>query len=154
MCRHIKPGGWIEFQEIHYYPHCDDETMTPSYPFLKYYDPVLEGLTALGINIHAAREDAANLQNYGFTNVRHEVMKIPLGTWPKNKTLKTVGLYMRTSALMGLDAISFGPLCRGLGWSKQEVDVYLVDVRKSIKDPSVHVYFPFHVTYGQKPLAP
>jgi hypothetical protein len=149
--RHIKPGGWIEFQEMHYWPQCDDDTMTPSYPFLNYHEVVTEGLDALGIHFNAAREEAADLEKYGFTNVRHKILKVPLGTWPKNKTLKLIGLYLRTSVLLGLDGMSFGPLCRGLGWSKEQVDVYLVDIRKSIMDSSVHVHFPYHITCGQKP---
>jgi hypothetical protein len=98
-----------------------------------------------------ALEHTLNLDPYGFTNIHHEVFKIPIGTWPKNKTLKTVGLYMRTAVLDRLDAMSFGPLCRGLGWSKEEVQVYLVDVRKCLMDNTVHSYFPFHVSYRQKP---
>jgi hypothetical protein len=55
------------------------------------------------------------------------------------------------AVLDGLDAMSFGPLCRGLGWSKEEVQVYLVDVRKCLMDNSVHSWFPFHMSYGRKP---
>jgi hypothetical protein len=150
VLRHIKPGGWLEFQEMHYFPHCDDGTMPDSWPFLKFYEPLTEGLGALNVNLTTALEHTLNLEPYGFTNIHHKVFKIPIGTWPKNKTLKTVGLYMRTAVLDGLDAMSFGPLCRGLGWSKEEVQVYLVDVRKCLVDNSVHSYFPFHVSYGQK----
>ncbi|KAE9366052.1 S-adenosyl-L-methionine-dependent methyltransferase [Stipitochalara longipes BDJ] len=139
--KHIKPGGWIKFKEMHYRPHCDDDTMTSSYPFLNYHEVVTEGLDALGIHFNATREEAANLEKYGFTNVQHEVLKVPLGPWAKHKTLKLIGLYLRTSVLLGLDGMSFGPLY-----------VYLVDIRKSIMDSSIHVYFPYHITYGQSPL--
>jgi hypothetical protein len=43
------------------------------------------------------------------------------------------------SVLLGLDGMSFRPLCRGLGWSKEQVKVYLVDIRKSIMDSSVQI---------------
>jgi hypothetical protein len=58
---------------------------------------------------------------------------------------------LRALVLDGLDAMSFGLLCRGLGWSKEEAQVYLVDVRKYLMDNSVYSYFPFYVGYGQKP---
>jgi hypothetical protein len=35
--------------------------------------------------------------------------------------------------------MSFRPLCRGLGWSKEQAKVYLVDIRKSIMDSSVQI---------------
>jgi hypothetical protein len=98
-----------------------------------------------------ALKHTLNLDPYGFMNIHHEVFKILIGTWPKNKTLKTVGLYMRTAVLDRLDTMSFGPLCKGLGWSKEEVQVYLINVRKCLMDNTVHSYFPFHVSYGQKP---
>jgi hypothetical protein len=31
---------------------------------------------------------------------------------------------------------------RGLGWTKEELEVFLVEVRKSMKDKSIHGYYP------------
>ena len=125
--------------------------MPPSWPFLKWYGLELEGCLALGFDLDFAREQISNLQDYGFANVQHKATKIPIETWPKHKTTKAIGHNMRLSYLEGLEAMSIGPLCRGLGWNKEAMDVYLVDVRKSIMTPSVHAYHPFHIYYGQKP---
>ncbi|KAG5787625.1 hypothetical protein H9Q69_013315, partial [Fusarium xylarioides] len=38
-----------------------------------------------------------------------------------------------------------------LGWSKPQLDVFLTDVRKDLKNPSIHAYWPIYVIYGQKP---
>ncbi|KAH9203333.1 hypothetical protein DL95DRAFT_504610 [Leptodontidium sp. 2 PMI_412] len=84
-------------------------------------------LEALNVNLTTALEHTLNLKPYGFTNIHHQ-----------NKTLKTVGLYIRTAVLDGLDAMSFGPL------------LYLVDVKKCLINNSIHSYFPFHVSYKQK----
>ena len=154
--RHIKPGGWIEIQEMHHLPHCDDGTMPTEegseYPLLTYFRTVTRGLFALGVKLDASLATAQNLGEYGFTNVHHEIFKIPIGTWPKNKTLKTVGLYAKVGILDGLQAMSMASLTRGLGWKREEVELMLVDVRKCLMDGSVHAYLPFHVIYGQKPL--
>ncbi|KAH6673106.1 S-adenosyl-L-methionine-dependent methyltransferase, partial [Halenospora varia] len=150
--KHTKPGGWVEFQEMHHLPHCDDDTMPADYPLTKFFRVVAEGLRNMGVSLDASRHEAANLEAYGFVNVRHEVLKIPIGTWPKHKTLKMVGLYGRTGIFNGLQAMALGPLCRGMGWSKTQVEVMLVDVRRALEDSSVHCYLPFHVMYGMKPL--
>jgi len=142
----------VEFQEMHPLPHCDDGTMPPDFPLRNYFSAVIEGLRNLGVPLDASRQEASNLSAYGFINVRHEIMKIPIGTWPMNKTLKTVGLYARTGITDGLQGMAFGPLCRGMGWSKAQVEVMLIDVRKALADSSVHCYLPFHVMYGQKPF--
>ena len=51
----------------------------------------------------------------------------------------------------GLEAIALGPLIKGLGWRKEEVDVFLAGVRKAYLEKSTHSYMPFYVIYGQKP---
>ena len=53
----------------------------------------------------------------------------------------------------GLEAIALAPMIRGLGWQKQEVDVFLAGVRKAYVDRSTHSYMPFYIIYGQKPGA-
>lgn len=40
----------------------------------------------------------------------------------------------------------------GLGWKEAQVEMFLVDVRRSLNDASVHAYFPFTVVYGRKPM--
>ncbi|PVH70002.1 S-adenosyl-L-methionine-dependent methyltransferase [Cadophora sp. DSE1049] len=34
--RHLKPGGWMEMQEIHYYPYCHDGSILPNHPVAQY----------------------------------------------------------------------------------------------------------------------
>jgi hypothetical protein len=66
--------------------------------------------------------------------------------------MKMVGMYMRSVIYDGLQGISMGPFTRGLKWTPDEVELLLVDVRKSLFDISTHSYLPFHIYYGQKPL--
>ena len=42
----------------------------------------------------------------------------------------------------GLESLSLGLFTRCLGWSKEEVEVFLVDVRKEMKDTKIHAYYP------------
>lgn len=55
--------------------------------------------------------------------------------------------YLRCVAGSQLEAVH-----EGHGLSVEEVEVFLIDVRKSLMDKSVHSYLMFHVCYGQKPL--
>jgi hypothetical protein len=61
-----------------------------------------------------------------------------------------VGRYGKTMLYDVLDGLA-APT-RGFGWSVEEVLVFLVGVRKSLHDNSVHLYLPFYAAYGQKPL--
>ncbi|UKZ95368.1 uncharacterized protein TrAFT101_010213 [Trichoderma asperellum] len=154
---HLKIGGWIELQEIHHTPKSalpdGNGEMPPDHPVTRYWKHVSEGLAALGIDLDTASNGRISdmMQAAGFTNVTERVLHVPIGTWPKNKVLKTVGLYWRTILLDGIQAIALGPLTRGLGWNRDQVEVLLMEVRQAYFDDSKLMYMPFHVIYGQRP---
>lgn len=150
----MKPGGWIELQEIHHSPHTAkiDGTIPADHPVAQYWSLITEGLGNLGVNFHAAADGnlAKMMREKGFVNVTERVFHVPLGTWPKNKVLKTVGLYWRTILSDGLQAIALGPLTRGLGWERDQVEVFLMSVRKAYVHDTALMYMPLHIIYGQK----
>ncbi|KAG5921216.1 hypothetical protein E4U42_005939 [Claviceps africana] len=153
---HLKRGGWMEMQEIHHRPHSAtmDGLVSTDHPVGKFWNLVTDGLAALGVDLDISSGGilASKMQQAGFGNVTERVFHVPIGTWPKNKVLKTVGLYWRTILLDGLQAIAMGPLTRGLRWNREQVEMLLLEVRQAYHDNSTLMYMPLHVTYAQKPL--
>ncbi|KAK5991010.1 Methyltransferase pytC [Cladobotryum mycophilum] len=153
---HLKPGGWIELQEVHHTPQSahPEVGMAPDHPVPKFWRNVTAGLGALGVDLDivAGGRLANMMREAGFANVTERVLHIPIGTWPKNKVLKTVGLYWRTILLDGLQAIALGPLTRGLQWNRDQVELSIMEVRRAYYDNASLIYMPFHVIYAQKPL--
>jgi hypothetical protein len=98
------------------------------------------------------RKNPDNLRTAGFVNIEERIYKVPLGTWPRDPKMKTIGLYNRSMIYDGLQGISMGPFTRGLNWSTLEVEAFLMGVRKALMDITQHTYLPFHVVLGQKPL--
>lgn len=90
------------------------------------------------------------MREAGFTNVATRIIHVPLGPWPKNPVLKTVGLYWRTILLDGVQPIALGPLTRGLHWTREEVEVWLIGMRKGFYDPKLHGSMPLYIICGQK----
>jgi len=152
--RHLKPGGYIEFQELEYWPRCDDDTLSPekSYPLRDYLGYLAQGMGmfADGSDLHAVRTLPDELRAAGFENVQSIRHKCPLGPWPAEKRLRTCGMYLSAAFLDGLSGVSTKPLL-ALGWTQAEIEVLLFDVREAIMDPTIHAYFAFHVVYGRKP---
>ena len=110
------------------------------------------GLQALGVpDPHAVTSIAADLRASGFESVSQTTHKCPLSPWPRDKRLRYVGLFMRTSLMDGLPGIARRPFMQGLGWTELQVQMFLLEVRKAIMDDSVHAYFPFHVVHARKP---
>jgi hypothetical protein len=143
-------------QEVHHFPISSNGSMAPDHPVAQYWSLINEGLDKLGVKtFHAVANGGLStmMREAGFVNVTERVLQIPLGTWPKNKVLKTVGLYWRTILTDGIQAIALGPLTRGCGWSPGDVEMFLVEVRKAYKDNSNLLYMPLHIIYGQKPLS-
>ncbi|GAB0133495.1 hypothetical protein EsDP_00001902 [Epichloe bromicola] len=152
---HLKRGAWMEMQEIHHRPRSAsiEGIVPPDHPVAKFWTLVTEGLAALGVDLDISSGGvlASKMQEAGFRNVTERVFHVPIGTWPKNKVLKTVGLYWRTILLDGLQAIAMGPLTRGLRWNREQVEMLLMEVRQAYHDNNALMYMPLHVIYAQKP---
>jgi hypothetical protein len=153
-CRALKPGGWIELQELRFFMQCDDGTMPgrDRYGYSKFIDLCMEGFRKFGVNALATEKSRELLTDGGFIDVEEKVWKVPVGIWPKDPTMKTIGLYNRSIIIDGLQGVGMAPLTRALGWTPAEVEVFLVEVRKSLMDSSIHSYYTFHAVYGRKPL--
>ncbi|KAI0010898.1 S-adenosyl-L-methionine-dependent methyltransferase [Xylariaceae sp. FL0662B] len=150
---HLKPGGWLELQEIHHFPMSSNSTMSEDHPVAQYWRYVDAGLESLGVPFRFSDEGriAELMRDCGFVNVTQKVFHVPIGTWPKNKTLKSVGLYWKTILLDGVQAIALGPMTRGLNWRREQVESFLISVRNGYHDSSCHLYMPLVCVYGQKP---
>jgi len=103
------------------------------------------------VNLNATLLLADLMREAGFVNVQTRIFHVPIGLWPKNMILKMVGLYWRTILVDGLSPIALGPYTRGLNWGKEQVDSWLVEVRKAYMEGWVHSHIPLHIIYGQKP---
>ncbi|KAL1870014.1 hypothetical protein VTK73DRAFT_2823 [Phialemonium thermophilum] len=134
-------------------PVSTNNSMKPEHPVAQYWKLIHEGLGNLGVPLGIVARGGVRemLRQAGYVNVTERVFQIPIGTWPKNRILKTVGLYWRTILLDGIQAIALGPLTRGCGWTREMVEVFLVDVRKAYHDNSCLLYMPLYVTYARKP---
>jgi hypothetical protein len=91
------------------------------------------------------------MKEVGFVDVEQQLFKVPTNGWPTDEHMKTVGKWSERNWLEALSGWSYKPFL-ALGWSKAEIEVFLVDVRKSIQDKSIHAYMNFYVVTGRKPL--
>ncbi|CAK7271502.1 hypothetical protein SEPCBS57363_004654 [Sporothrix epigloea] len=148
----LKPGGWIEIQDLNWLLRCDDDTMGPDYSLTQMTKYMGQALSNFGIKLHSPDDNPERLTEAGFVDIRHKIDKVPVGTWPRDPNMKTIGLYNRSTMYDGLHGIAMGPLTRGLKWTPEEVEVFLVSVRKDLLDSRVHSYVHMHTLCGQKPL--
>ena len=83
--RNLKPGGWVELQDVDGAVHCDDGTLPADWPLVRFCDVMVEAFAKMGTSSHAAMFGGKYLEEAGFTNIQHRTAKLPYGTWPKDK---------------------------------------------------------------------
>ncbi|KAK3950026.1 S-adenosyl-L-methionine-dependent methyltransferase [Pseudoneurospora amorphoporcata] len=149
----LNPGGWMEWQD--YYPHIQSVDGSIAGTALERWTRMyVEGGQRLGRDMLAPRRYKQWMEETGFINVVEEKLVIPGNPWPKGKDQKVMGVWQMTNFLEGVHAVSMTIFTKGLGMSPEEVEVFLVDVRKDIRNLGVHFYFLTYFVYGQKPPIP
>ncbi|KAF3803983.1 Secondary metabolism regulator LAE1 [Colletotrichum gloeosporioides] len=149
--RVLKPGGWIELQEMWWFYHCDDGTMPEDYALTKMIKLIWDGLEKFGIDRNLPNSYSGRIEEAGFVNQVRDKVKVPFGGWPKRPDLRMIGSYCAAVVYDGLYTINHGPLTKGLGWTTEEVEVFLMEIRKDLLNTSIHSYVHYETVAGQKP---
>ncbi|KAJ6779594.1 hypothetical protein PWT90_08510 [Aphanocladium album] len=146
----LRPGGWVEFQELLGRPFCDDGTMKADDAFKRLYEIAGQAYEKLGLSTSLPAELEPMLLAAGFQNVHCRVIKVPIGPWAKDKTIRLVGLYQKTAVTDFISTLAVRPF-QALGLSQDEGQVRLALARQALDDLSVHRYFNHYFWYAQKP---
>ncbi|KAJ9145421.1 Sam dependent methyltransferase [Pleurostoma richardsiae] len=148
---HLKPGGWVEQIELSSIARADDGTIAPDSPLVRWITVFEQMGEKLGKTFSACELARDAIERAGFVNVRERRIKVPIGTWPKDRDLKQWGAWNRMFLIQGLEGFAIRGLTALLGWSYEEAQVYLASMRKELTDPKVHSYIEMCVVAGQKP---
>ncbi|KAH8895763.1 S-adenosyl-L-methionine-dependent methyltransferase [Thozetella sp. PMI_491] len=119
----LEPGGYLELLDP-VYPMCsDDGTLLKDSAVYRWSDLLNQAATKLGSSLDSALSYKQQLTDAGFQNVTETVYK-----WPM-----------------------FSSFTRALEWAPQQLEEFLVEVRKDLKNKNIHAYWKIVVVHGQKP---
>ncbi|RBQ65900.1 hypothetical protein FVER14953_13418 [Fusarium verticillioides] len=154
--KNLNPGGRIEMIDIIYPLLSDDDTLKKDSALSKWSELLHDIFTKNGRGMDSALKYKDQLEEAGFVDVNIVKRKWPLNRWPKDPKHKQIGTWAQQNTLDALAALSLAVFTRpdgqgGLGWSKEEVEVFLTDVRKDIKNVNIHSYWPIWSVYATKP---
>ncbi len=82
------------------------------------------------------------LAEAGFVNITEKKIAVPANPWARGTEQKIRGALMMTNLLEVCQGITGNVFTKILGWSPDEVEVFLVQVRAGLKDRNVHAYVP------------
>jgi hypothetical protein len=142
----------MESQEIMSSPQCDDGTMPADWPFLEWTKMIHDAAIRAERPVRIANKLKRWYEEVGFVDVEERVFKMPMNGWPRDGHLKRLGKMSEENWHAGLSAFTMGLFSRILNWSKTEIEVFLVHIRKCLSDKKVHAYHKIYVVWGRKPL--
>ena len=165
----LKPGAWLEAQEYEAWLQKIGDPEGKTIPNInKWQGGVDEASTKLGRRFNLATQLKQKLINAGFVNVHDDVYpvcheysiknlgsfcQVPLGTWPKDKKLKALGMYQKEHMILAVEAFTLALFTRVLNWSFEECQILIAETKNEIRTENLLISY-FHFIYGQKPPLP
>ena len=71
--------------------------------------------------------------------------------WAKDKKMKLVGAWERLNFTDGLQGFTIKLWTKYLGWSCDQLEIFLATVRRDLSNRKIHAYLHLFVVIGQKP---
>ncbi|KAJ2904580.1 S-adenosyl-L-methionine-dependent methyltransferase [Zalerion maritima] len=145
----IKPGGWLEFQDIILPARGFDDSYTGSY-----VDQWCTKLVALAAR---AGRDFSYSQHYrqmfqaaGLVDIQERHFVWPTSPWCKGEHLKKLSLWAQKDFLDGIEGMSMALMTRVGGMSREEVLEFLEKVKEDARNKNMHGFMPIIVVMGRK----
>jgi len=93
------------------------------------------------------------MEEVGFVDVTMTRLKWPLNTWPRDKKLKELGMWVREDMMEILPAVK-KVFIAGLGWSVEDADAFVERAKVDLMNRDIHGWVDIVVVYGRKPGKP
>ncbi|KAF4982962.1 hypothetical protein FZEAL_1532 [Fusarium zealandicum] len=147
----LSPGGWIETVDVVFpLAYDDDDSVPKDQALYRWSNLMREGTAKAGLSLDGSLELKQKMLDRGFSNVTETWYKWPINRWPKDPKVKDIGGWSMENALSGLSAMSLALFTRVLGWTREDVEMFLVEVRKDLRNKNIHGYWRVLAVSGQK----
>ncbi|KXX75055.1 Phosphoethanolamine N-methyltransferase 1 [Madurella mycetomatis] len=150
--RILKPGGYIESFEPSSVLTSDDGTVRDTDAIAQWGKIFAEGGKKID-QVFTVYEDGLQrkgMETAGFVDIEEHEFKTPVGGWPKDQHMNQIGRIAQ--AIMDQDVegyILF--IANTLGWSRQQILVYLAMFRREVKSGKHHTYYSQRILWARKP---
>jgi hypothetical protein len=108
-------------------------------------------MASIGRDLAGSHKWASYMREIGFEDVTERIFYVPINTWARGKKNKILGALCAENLSEGVASMSTAAFTRILGWSQEKLEVFLVGVRKDLKDKSIHAYVRIYFVHGRKP---
>ena len=139
----LQPGGWVENQEFDLSFGCDDNSLPADSSMVRWCNLWQEGVAKFGLTGRCdPNAMKAQMEAVGFVSVSIRFIRVPIGPWPRDKQLRQSGLFSGVGLIDGLSGLSQRVFTNALGWTIEEMEVLLMEVRNDLRNRKIHAYWP------------
>jgi hypothetical protein len=158
----LNPGGYLELFEITFPTVVDDNSWPPNSALKEWGNLIVTAAANIGRAANSAESFLPQLKEAGFEDPVVFKSRWPTNKWPKDAHMKELGMFSPLFPPMGVccwwswwvgmwnnenlsrdvSGLSLGVFTHGLGWTGDQVEAYLVNVRKEMNDTKIHSYYP------------
>lgn len=121
-------------------PRCDDGTLGQNSALMQWGRYLMDATDRAYRPLAYNTETRAMLEQQGFVEIQEQVIKVPLNPWPADPHLKDIGRWFNLGMVQGLEAVSLGPMTRIFGWTKEDVDRLVLEVKRELCSRRYHGY--------------
>ncbi|KAK6384002.1 hypothetical protein LTR65_009935 [Meristemomyces frigidus] len=149
--RHLRPGGYIEQVEWSVHNRSSDGTLSHNTVLARWSQHAIRTGTMTGKTFEIAENMAGLIREAGFVDVVEKRFKWPIGPWSSDIKLKEIGRWNLLNWEEGMEGWVMAGYTRVLGWSYQQVQDWLQEVRAALRDRRQHLYHEVRLVYARKP---
>lgn len=129
----------------------DDGSIPEDHVFKRWSDLFIEAGERSGKTFRILDLQKQYVIDVGLKNVEEQRYKMPVGPWSRDPKLKEIGRWHLLECYEGIEGWAMALLTRVMGWTFEEVQLFLAEVRTAFKDCRVHGYtsvsdFPFPIS--------
>ncbi|KAK2782753.1 hypothetical protein FQN53_009614 [Emmonsiellopsis sp. PD_33] len=138
---HVAPNGWAEFQDFDVEWYSDDGTYDRESALGRWFKLFHEAAAQHGRELSPGPSLEGWVRDAGFKDVVVRRIRVPVGRWPKDERLKTVGTWNLLQVIDGMEGFSMALFSRILGWSPDAIQNFVAEVVKDLRNPKMHAQF-------------
>ncbi|KAI9784905.1 MAG: hypothetical protein M1835_003468 [Candelina submexicana] len=150
----LKPGGYIEQLEFSILAKCDDGSSANNEALRKWGEYGFEVGEKFGKTFKVVDKMKGWIEDGGFEDVVEHRYKWPIGSWSSDPKLKDIGRWNLVHWEEGIEGWCLAGMTRLLGFSFNQVQAFLVELRLALRNRNYHLYQEVGVVYARKPLQP
>ncbi|KAI1272354.1 S-adenosyl-L-methionine-dependent methyltransferase [Xylaria sp. FL0933] len=149
----LRPGGIFESKESSCVIQSDDGTVPYGSALDQWGRVFSEAGRKFGRTFRPLEEDlqVKAMQAAGFVDIKVYNMKTTLGPWAADPKHKEIGQYARLALEQDIEGFIMYMWTTVLGWTREEIAVYAAHLRRELRSPQYHAYYPQRVVVGRKP---